>query len=121
MADRKRPLVDAHAADWEKSQDRGALVREDDSEDGEGGLFAPLPFPSGKDPVNKSAAAWPARPPSAREGGPAPGCRPRGPLGRSWRSWSRGFKMFGVRSVVTSPLHVAPGAPSGWRLAAPVK
>ena len=58
---------------------------------------------------------------SPREGGPAPGCRPRGPLGRSWRSWSRGFKMFGVRSVVTSPLHVAPGAPSGWRLAAPVK
>ena len=31
------PLVDAYAADWEKSQDRGALVREDDSEDGEGG------------------------------------------------------------------------------------
>ena len=49
-------LVDAHAADWEKSQDRGALVREDDSEDGEGGLFAPLPFPSGKDPVNKAAS-----------------------------------------------------------------
>ena len=49
-------LVDAHAADWEESQDRGALVREDDSEDGEGGLFAPLPFPSGKDPVNKAAS-----------------------------------------------------------------
>ena len=30
-------LVDAHAADWEESQDRGALVREDDSEDDEGG------------------------------------------------------------------------------------
>ena len=49
-------LVDAHAADWEESQDRGALVREDDSEDDEGGLFATLPFPSGKDPVNKAPA-----------------------------------------------------------------
>ena len=48
--------LDAHAGDWEKSQDRGALVREDDSEDGEGGLFASLPFPSGKDPPNKAPA-----------------------------------------------------------------
>ena len=48
--------VDAHAGEWEKSQDLGALVPEDDSEDGEGGLFAPLPLPSGKIPVKTAPA-----------------------------------------------------------------
>ena len=56
MPSRLRGPDDAHAADWEKSQDLSALVREDDSEDGEGGLFAPLPLGSGKNPVNKAPA-----------------------------------------------------------------
>ena len=68
----------------------------------------------------------------AAGGGPAPGCRPRGPLGRSWRSWSRGFGirrfsasgMFGVRSVVSPRTLQAPGAHPArtcFGLAAPVK
>ena len=42
MPSRLRGPDDAHAADWEKSQDLSALVRED--EDGVGDLFAAWPY-----------------------------------------------------------------------------
>ena len=51
--------VDAHAGEWEKSQDLGALVPEDDSEDGEGGPAPSLPLPSGKIPVKTAPAKNP--------------------------------------------------------------